>query len=438
MISRKHFWQTVLLTAFLSVFQACTQKANTQENTIRFVTWKPNQPAVWEEAIGRFHERYPNIRVIREIGPHSATEYHDLLTQKLKNGDSSVDVFFMDVVWPPEFSSAGWALPLDEYFTQQERMKFLDAPLLANTFQNRIYGVPFWISGGLLYYRKDLLDKYGFSPPSTWEEMLQQIGAVLDAEKKNHPDLKGYSAQFKQYEGLVCNMLELVMSGKGTLVDPEKMTPFLSKTKAVEAVRFVRDEIIGKAAPRGVLTYQEPESLDLFVQGGAVFHRNWPYAWEAVNNAETSKIAGKVGISALPHFEGGRSYSALGGWQFGISRYSKKPDLAWKFIAFMTSPEMQKFFAVRASQPPVRKALYEDPDVLDANPHFASLKEVFLTAYPRPRTPFYPALSNILQRYFSKAVSSQDSDIGALAVEAESDIYALLEKYGDFSSEKKE
>lgn len=422
----------ILFVLFLALFACSDGKKGEvkRKEVIRFVSWKPNQPEVWDEAINRFHKKYPNLRVEREIGPHSSTEYHDLLTQKLKNRDTSVDVFFMDVIWPPEFAAAGWALPLDRYFSSEERAKFIEGPMLANSYEGSIYGVPFWISSGLLYYRKDLLEKYGLKPPETWEEMVGQAKRILEAEKKQNPNLKGYSAQFKQYEGLVCNMLEFIMSGGGVIMDAESGRPGIAREPALRAVRFVRDEIAGGIAPRGVLTYQEPESLDLFIQGGAVFHRNWPYAWEVSNNPKKSQIAGKVGISVLPHFEGGKSHAALGGWQFAINRYSKKPDLAWKFIEFMTSPSMQRFLANEAAQPPTRLSLYEDSEVIGKNPHFRDFKEVFLTAYPRPKSPFYPAISNVLQRYFSKALAIENSNIESLAKEAEAEIKVLTGKFG--------
>lgn len=431
---KKHFSSAFLIIFFVSLMTlfSCTQGRESdaeKREIIRFVTWKPNQPEVWEKVISRFHKKYPNLKVEREIGPHSSSEYHDLLTQKLKNRDTSVDVFFMDVIWPSEFAAAGWALPLDQYFTKEEQKKFIEGPLLANSYKGKIYGVPFWISSGLLYYRKDLLNKYGLSVPETWEELVGQVKTIRTIEAKENPNLKGYSAQFKQYEGLVCNMLEFIMSGGGVIIDVESGQPGISSVQSIEALRFVRDEIIDGIAPKGVLTYQEPESLDLFIQGGAIFHRNWPYAWEVSNSPEKSRIAGKVGISVLPHFKGGKSFSALGGWQFGINRYSKKPDLAWKFIAFMSSPEIQKLLAIEASQPPTRLSLYDDKEVIEKNPHFKDFKEVFLKAYPRPQSPFYPAISNVLQRFFSKALAVRDSDIKSLSKEAELEIDQLNRKF---------
>ena len=292
----------------------CTKKENSQKKILKFVTWKPNQPEVWEEIYQIFEQENPDIQLEREVGPHSSTAFHDLLTQKLKNKSRDVDVFFMDVIWPPEFATAGWAMPLDDFFLQDEQEKFLQATILANTYQGHIYGVPLFIDSGVLYYRKDLLEKYGLNPPETWEEMISQAKNIVTEEAKHGNEIYGFSGQFKQYEGLVCNMMEYILSNGGTFVDSDTGKSAITEKNAIEAVRFVRDSLIGKTAPKGVLTYQETESLDIFIQGKAVFHRNWPYAWEISNNPLKSRVSGKVGIARLPHFEGNQTYNLFCPW----------------------------------------------------------------------------------------------------------------------------
>ena len=392
---------------------------------LRFVTWRSDSPWVWDRAIKDFEARNPGTKVVREVGPHSSTEFHDLVTQKLRNRDPQMDVFFMDVIWPAEFAAAGWALPLDDFFSAAEQQKFLEAPILANRYRGRVYGVPVFIDAGLLYYRRDLLAKYGFLPPQTWPELVRQARKILAEEKE--PQLTGYSGQFKQYEGLVCNMMEYILSNGGALWDERGLASALQLASSKEAVRFVRDQIIWGIAHRGVLAYQEPESLALFVQGRAVFHRNWPYAWEAANDPKRSRVAGRVGVAALPSFPGGKSVATLGGWQLGISRFSNQPRLAWKFIEFMTGSEMQKRIALFASRAPTRKALYRDADILKKNPQFRSQFEAFTRAVPRPPVPVYIPLSNIMQRYFSSAISLPDSDIDRLAGVAARDMDRVLD-----------
>ena len=99
------------------------------QKEIRFVTWRADPQWVWDQAIADFEAQNPGIRVVREVGPHSSTEFHDLLTQKLKNRDPEVDVFFMDVIWPAEFAAAGWALPLERFFSRAEQNEFLEAAI---------------------------------------------------------------------------------------------------------------------------------------------------------------------------------------------------------------------------------------------------------------------------------------------------------------------
>jgi multiple sugar transport system substrate-binding protein len=394
--------------------------------SITFLMWQPSHPQLWNELIATF-ERETGIRVDREIGPNSSTASHALLAQKLKNRDPEPDVFMMDVIWPPEFASAGWVHALDDRFSKTDQADFFPGAIAACTFRGRIYGVPFWTSGGLLYYRKDLLAKYGFTPPRTWWELVDQAKVITRGERKTQPALRGYSGQFKQYEGLVCNMLEFILGNGGRLLQGRPATSTIVEPANLEAVEFVRSRLIGSVAPRGVLTYEEPESLHMFIQGHAVFHRNWPYAWEISNNPRKSRIAGNVDITVLPRFPGGRSVSTLGGWQFAISRFSRKKHLAWKFVRFMTSPRIQKLLAIRTSQPPGRRSVYKDPDVLKKNPHFAKFMKVFENAQPRPRLPLYPLYSDILQRFLHRALTFPRSPLSGPARSADRKVDELLE-----------
>jgi len=400
----------------------CGQKAD-EPNTIRLVAWKFNNPGLWRRLADQFERQHPPLRVALEIGPHSSTSFHDLLTQKLKNRSAEVDVFLMDVIWPPEFASAGWALPLDQLFDAGQRKRFVPAALEAASWRGRVYGAPLYLTAGVLYYRRDLLERYRLPVPQTWPQLVSQAKLIVAQDKSG---LAGYSGQFKQYEGLVCDMLEFIWSAQGRALGPQGERCVLDRPAALKAVRFVRDALIGTAAPRGVLAYQEPESLSLFAQGGAVFMRNWFYAWPILSDSKRSQVAGKVGLAPLPRFSGGESASCLGGWQVGLSAYSKKPAQALKLIKFLTSETVQRRLALEEGLAPTRAALYQDPWVLKAHPHFAKLAPVLAGARPRPRTPLYPAVSEVMQVYFHRAISDSDSDLPELAGRAVQDIDRLL------------
>ena len=171
-----------LFLAFVLGVHCAIVHAQTTE--LRLVTWRSEAPEVWDQGIADFERQNLGVKVVREIGPHSSTQLHDLLTQKLKNRDTRLDVFVMDVIWPSEFASAGWALPLDRYFTAPERDKFLKAPISANQYRGQTFGVPLFIDAGLLYYRKDLLEKHKVSPPRTWPELVEAAKTVFAAKRK--------------------------------------------------------------------------------------------------------------------------------------------------------------------------------------------------------------------------------------------------------------
>jgi multiple sugar transport system substrate-binding protein len=222
-------------------------------------------------------------------------------------------------------------------------------------------------------------------------------------------------------------MMEYILGNGGDLWDERRMLSALDGPKALAAVRFVRDRIIGEISHRGVLAYEEPESLAHFTQGQAIFHRNWPYAWAVANDAKKSRIAGRVGMTTLPGFSVGAGVATLGGWQLGISRFSRNPDLAWRFAAFMAGAEIQKRIAVATGRAPTRRALYEDAEIAGKIPQLKALLETFNQAAPRPTTPVYVPLSNIMQRYFSSVLALPSTDIDKRAALAARDMNRVLD-----------
>ena len=141
---------------------------------------------------------------------------------------------------------------------------------------------------------------------------------------------------------------------------------------------------IGSIAPEGVLNYAEEEARGVFQSGNAVFMRNWPYAW-ALGNAEDSPVKGKIGVSALP--KGGRTASTPARSAAGSSRSRntrRTRRLAADLVKYLTSSDEQKRRAIEGSYNPTIAALYQDQEVLAANPFFGELYDTFTNAVARP------------------------------------------------------
>ena len=189
----------------------------------------------------------------------------------------------------------------------------------------------------------------------------------------------------------------------------------INSPENIKALKFMRDLIVTYAVtPPLVTTAIEEPTRHLFGNGKAIFMRNWPYAWN-IFAREGSPVKGKVGISTLPSFPGKVSASTLGGWQLGINRYSRNHEAAEKLVKFLTSPDAQKPLALTIGYKPTRKALYNDKDLMREQPFIAGLYDVFMRARPRPVTPYYMMITQVLQPEFSAAISGIKTPEDALS-----------------------
>jgi multiple sugar transport system substrate-binding protein len=269
----------------------------------------------------------------------------------------------------------------------------------AVAYKEKLYAIPWYIDAGILYYRKDLLRKYGFSPPGTWDELVRAAEYISTKEE----GLYGFIWQGKQYEGLVCNVLEYIWSNGGEVLKDGRS--ILNSPKNVEALAFLRDLIEKyRATPPLVTTATEESTRSMFGNGKVLFMRNWPYAWN-IFQREGSPVKGKVGVSPLPSFPGNRSVSTLGGWQLGVNRFSRNAKAAEALIRFLTSGETEKRFALDFGYKPTRKFLYKDRELTEKQPFMAGLYDVFMNARPRPVSPYYMMMTQVLQPEFSAIIS---------------------------------
>lgn len=360
----------------------------------------PSERPQWDLIARDFMRAHPGIRVDVVEGPQATDLRENLYTASLLARDPSFDLVYMDVTWTSKLAGAGWLLPLDAELGPEERTRLLPAALEAGRFEGVLYRIPVRTDVGLLYWRRDLLHASGIDPPRSFEDLVRAARAL-----QSPPQTWGFVWQGKQYEGLVCVFLEVLHGHGGTWVDPETREVGLDRPEAIAALTFLRDCVGGYAiTPPGVTTYQEEEARRLFQDGRAVFLRNWPYVWRLASS-EDSPIRGKVGAGAMVAAPGAESAGTLGGWGFGVSRYSRYPREALAFIRHAVSLEGQKLLCLDAGYAPARIDAYADTAFLSRNPFLATIERVHQNAVPRPAIPRYALASDILQRHLTAALA---------------------------------
>ena len=316
-----------------------------------------------QKLVARF-SKDTGIKVTLEPHPAASDAAYSQLARNFSAKSSSIDVMMLDVVWPGAFSP--YLVDLKPALGKAAKLH-AQGIIQNDTIGGKLIAMPWFGDFGILYYRKDLLTKYGYSgPPKTWSQLFSMAKKIQDGEQKTNKNFYGFVFQGNSYEGLTCDALEWVASvGGGNFIDNGKVT--INNVKARTILDAMRSQI-GKITPQGVTSYTEEGARLPFDNGDAAFMRNWPYAY-SLSQATGSAVKGKFAVTVLPHGAAGHSVGTVGGWQLGVSKYSKHRGAAIELVRYLTSPAVQKFDAIFNTNVPTIPAVARIPAVVRTNPY---------------------------------------------------------------------
>ncbi len=396
---------SALLAFSLTACNISTDQAKGEEEgdkvTITFARGK-DQTEATEKIINAFEKEHPDIDVQLKEMPADTGTSHDQYVTMFSGGSDEIDVFDLDVVWPAEFAQAGYLEPLDRYIQRDgiHMDDYVEGAVEAARYNGQQWAMPKFMDTGLLYYRSDIVKE----PPETWDELLQQSKEYQGTKGTKY----GFIFQGKQYEGLVCNFIEYIGSYGGEVLD-EQGKVAIDSEDTMQGLSMMAHIAQSDMVPGNVTTITEIETDAIYGEGEAVFNRQWPYHY-AVMNQESSEVKGDVEVAPLPKGDE-RSAPALGGWMTGINKNSDHKQEAWEFIKFMNGPKGQKISAIEGGLAPTYMPLFDDEDVKKASPLFENEEYIqgLKAAVPRPISPAYPKISEIIQIEVSKTLAGEQT-----------------------------
>ncbi|MFI8088800.1 extracellular solute-binding protein [Streptomyces sp. NPDC086080] len=359
--------------------------------------------------------------------PGSADEQRSQLLGALQSRSADYDVVNLDVTWVPEFAAAGLIRELPEDLVDRDVI-----PSVAGTarWDGTVYAAPFNSDVGLLYYRRDYLDRADVERPDprdglTWEQ-LRDLVDDLDARLDRRAYSKGWTTQLAAYEGRTVNAVEAFASAVEdfALVDEDGRY-----TGTVEDLTAGIAELRRRTEPAYTLQdaarSDEAESLNDFTEGRTAFLRHWPYVYPALFRTFTEE---QLGVAPLP----GRA--VLGGQNLGVADASPRPGKAADLIRFLTGRQSERCL-LEAGFAATRTSAYEDDERCTAvtaapsgsatgegadpvprdkggRPLYAAtvLQEALRDAVHRPRTPLYGAFTQTLITRLGPLVGDDRSD----------------------------
>jgi multiple sugar transport system substrate-binding protein len=364
----------------------------TQAKASGNVTWciGKDTSGAFGTVVDNFNKANPDAKVKLLELPEDAVEQRRLQIQRLRAKSTECDVLGMDVIWTAEYAAQGWLKDVSDYISENGD-NFIKSTVDTTEFEGKNWAVPFNSNAGFIYYRNDQVNE----APKDWESMYKEAA-----------DNNGIVYQGFRYEGLTVNFLELLYSKGGSIVSDDGKEATADSQEVKDVLKFMADGIKNGAAPKAVTTYKEEESRRAFESGNATFMRNWPYAYAL---GKDSKIADKFDIATFPGFAGQEGAGVLGGYNLGISAYSKNPEGSLAFIEFATKADQQKIQVTEASLPAVVSSVYDDPEVKKAMPFAAELRTAIEQAQPRPVSPVYPQISEAVYNNVYEALQGNAS-----------------------------
>jgi len=321
-----------------------------------------SQPEVLRRVVdetARF-TRETGILVEHAPVPETSLAQLDLARSLFREQNASPDLLGIDVIWPAFLDQ--YLLDLKPSFSSE--LSSMDRELVAAyTANGSVVAIPYHVQAGVLAYRTDLLQKYGYNkPPSTWDELEAMAARIQAGERaQGRKDFWGYVWQGAETEGLTCNALEWqATQGGGRIIENDK-TISVNNPAAIRswqrAARWV-----GWISPPGVIAYREPDSMNAWESGRAAFWRTWQWKYR-LSHWQESAMPDRSGYTSIPGGAAGR-VGTLGGTGLAVSRFSAHPQETMALLRFLLKNELESDQSADSNQGPRGPQLYELPPLV--------------------------------------------------------------------------
>lgn len=433
MFRRKHCLVVIALLLVLSTMAACGPTPTPEKVVVKETVLVPQEKTIVTIAYNQYFNmtfgpadppivaikkaveaKYPDIKVELLVTSTEAKTWHDMYVTWFMAKDPTVDILGVGGYWTAEFAEAGWLEPLNDGVAPDVdpkiTAKLIPAYMEAHTYNGKLQGLgPWWGGIGGLYYRKDLLEQYGFQAPKTYDDIVTISKAIIAKEA----GMTGWTWSGKKDVALVNRWFEYLYGFGGKYFEDNGKCA-MNSPQALAALEYMVKLIKDGISPAEVATWKEEDSMVRFVSGTSIFHTGRQDMLFWLDDPAKSKIVGKWGFIPNPAQPGGRPSGTYEGWAFAISKFSDSKDAALKVLEVMFDFPVQK--ELNLSQGPVQAHMdvYTDPDVIKNNPNMPLIEEIAKTALAPLSSPQYPEIADILAEEIHSAITGLKTPKAAL------------------------
>lgn len=312
-----------------------------------------SEAQIWQQVADLVHEKYPNITVT--IENTNWTSYWTKLPVELASGNAP-DLIYMHFSRASDYTNS--MLSISDYIEKDEDINiddFYSGILDSFIFDDQVYALPYDFGPYIMYYNKDLFDKYGVEYPdenTTWEEFKDKCKQLT--QDGNYGTV--FASSLDYYDPQVLSLGGEIINEKGEFD--------ITGDKTTAALQSLADLInVDKVAPKIADTANTVWNWEQFEGGNIGMMIDGP--WGATN--VTNYCDFNVGYSIIPKAE--KQVTTINGSALAVTSESKHPKEAYQALEVLTSPEAQKLLAENGralpSRDSVRESYYESTSELE-------------------------------------------------------------------------
>ena len=384
------------------------------ETAVRKLYYIDNISDAHLKIIRKFNEKNKNeievVPVNLPFNHFTTNDRKEILTRSLRSRSDGIDIFAVDLIWVPRF--AKWGYSMDRRFDEKTLREINRIALKACYHNNSLVAFPLFLDIGVLYYRKDLIQslpdgaaiEQKIQNSLTWDEFIS-LGKRFRLYRNPFYVFTGGN-----FEGLLCCFHELLSPEESENIF-QKDNIDLNTAAAKKALQLLVDFIYAdKFSPYEVTQFDEYNSYIYANEKDAVFLRGWVGYHKQYKDflKDTSNVS-NMEIAPLPHFKGNNTSGVFGGWSLMISKFSNRKEEALKFINFMFEKENQEILYEDGGYLPINTEVYRDSMFIKKHKELAQIERLLQWGKHRPFLENYTKLSEIMSRYFHKALKNEIS-----------------------------
>lgn len=350
------------------------------------------------------------IKVNLNVIPYGRDAGIKLISSFIAGGEQ-YDVFLIDCIEVAQYAEAGWVMPVDKWITPDLEKEIVPFAKDGMMFKGHWYGLPYASEWKSFVYNDKMLKNADYTEfPKTWDDVVKYSQKLQDS------GVVKYATAFSwaQKESLICDFVAIAASFGGDFFDAD-LNPLFNKGGAVEALQWMVDSLYKyKVVDPASIMWTE-DNVDAAMQSGDIAYQlSWGYPLVRLNDPDKSSILDQAKVGLMPSVDGKHPYTVSGPMGWSISKGTKYPEEAWKFIEFIAGPEGSKVAAIQAGMFSGWKSVLNDPEVQAGVPGLEDMAKQADYIVNRPIVPWYHEFSVMLAEKLHEALTLKKSPQDAL------------------------